>query len=1614
MNSRPAPADALAGFHPAVAGWFRKRFAAPTAAQAAAWPLIRSGRSTLVAAPTGSGKTLTAFLSAIDELVREGLGNAAKHPANATQPPANATQPPAKATQPSAKAANHPAKAAPAKPADPAASPDAAENTAAAALPDATLVLYVSPLKALSNDIRLNLEAPLAGIADELAQRGLPPVEIRTAVRTGDTSQQERTAVRKRAPHILVTTPESLYVLLGSASGRAMLSTVRTVIVDEIHALAGNKRGCHLALSLERLDALCGRRLPRIGLSATQKPITTVARFLVGSAAAGNHGADAGSKTESSTNSNVPAQRASRRTTGRSAQADHNDPGPLPLDPEGHPIDCAIVDVGHVRERDLAIEIPPEPLEAVMANDVWERVYDRLAELVAQHRTTLVFVNTRRMAERVARHLTDRLGKEAVAAHHGSLAKEHRFDAEQRLKAGALRVLVATASLELGIDIGDVDLVCQIGSPRTIAAFLQRVGRSGHQVGAVPKGRLFPTSRDDLIECAAILDCVRRNELDRLVMPHAPLDVLAQQIVAEVAAAEWNEEALFERVCRAAPYAALKREQYDAVLRMLAEGYTGRHGVRGAWLHRDAVSRTLRGRRGSRLVALTSGGTIPDNADYAVLLEPQGVNIGTVNEDFAVESLAGDVFQLGNASYRILRVEAGRVRVEDAHGQPPNIPFWLGEAPGRSDELSAAVARLREEVERRLAAAQPRAEGDERGEVDAVDEGADGSERANDAHAERRAAALAPAIGWLVSTLGLSEGAARQIVEYLARARAALTVLPTQHTLVMERFFDESGGMQLVIHAPFGSRINRAWGLALRKRFCRSFNFELQAAATEDAIILSLTGSHSFVLDEVWRYLRSSSAEHILIQALLDAPLFGVRWRWNATTSLALPRQTGGRKTPPPIQRMRSEDLLAAVFPDQVACLENIVGERELPDHPLVNQTVDDCLHDAMDTDGWLRLLRRMEAGEVTLVARDLPAPSLLAAEILSARPYAFLDDAPLEERRTQAVLSRRWTDPESADDLGALDAAAIESVAAEAWPLVRDADEMHEALMGLACINEREAEKSDGWPACLAALAQAGRATRMKVALDDALWVPVERLTCLQALYPQAPCEPALRPPAGHDAPWHEEDALVEVIRARLTGFAPQPVPVIARSLALPASAVALALTKLEAEGYVMRGRFTPGAADDEWCERHLLARIHRYTVRRLRREIEPVQRHDFMRFLFEWQHVSPATRVEGRDALAAVVDQFEGWEAAAGAWEEEILPTRVKDYSITWLDELCRAGKVVWARLGARTRTASGPVRATPVVLLPRRHLLHWQALVGEANGELSARAQRVHDLLAQHGAMFFGELAQHAHLLPVELENALGELVAAGLANADGFAGLRALIKPVAKRNAHYGSRRPRGAGALIGGMEDAGRWALLRRPVASTAATAATTAVAAVAADTANAANAAKAAQSETRDIAALARKPQTEPEVLEHVVLTLLRRYGVVFWQLLAREAPWLPPWRDLLRVLHRLEARGHVRGGRFVEGLSGEQFALPEAIPVLREVRRHANDGVLVCVAATDPLNLVGTVLAGEKVPAVAGNRVLFRDGVPVATLAGGSFDYLGDFDPTTKNQMRMRLAQRY
>ncbi|WP_129136635.1 DEAD/DEAH box helicase [Luteimonas sp. YGD11-2] len=1429
----------LEPFHPAVAQWFASAFPAPTPAQAAAWPAIRAGRDVLVSAPTGSGKTLTAFLTAIDMLVREGLATAG-------------------------------------------------------GLVDETAVIYVSPLKALSNDVQLNLEAPLAGIRQQLAALGFDDVPIRAAVRTGDTPQAERARMRRRPPHILVTTPESLYVMLGSASGRDMLRTARSVIVDEIHAVAGDKRGSHLALTLERLDALAGRRLVRVGLSATQKPIDTVARFLVG------------------------------------ATADDVMP------------DCAIIDVGSDRPRDLGLELPPTPLSAVLSTDQAQQVYRRIAQLAQTHRTTLVFVNTRRMAERAARHLGELLGREHVAAHHGSLSREARLDAEQRLKRGELQVLVATASLELGIDIGDVDLVCQIGSPRSISAFLQRAGRSRHHVGGVPKARLFPTSRDELVECAALLDCVRRGELDVLRIPQAALDVLAQQIVAETAAQDWDEDALFELVRRAWPYRALERHDFDAVVRMLADGYVGRHGPRAAWVHRDAVHRRLRARKGARMVATMSGGTIPEIGDYTVMLEPDGHGIGSVNEDFAVESLTGDVFQLGNASYRILRVEPGRLRVEDAHGLPPTIPFWLGEAPGRTDALSAGVSRLRAEVAERLDATPAAAP--------------------EDMHADAR--------DWLQRGVGLSPETARQIVDYLGAARASLGVLPTQQCVVLERFFDASGGTQLLIHAPFGSRINRAWGLALRKRFCRTFNFELQAAATEDAIVLSLSTSHSFPLEDVARFLHSASALDVLVQALLDAPLFGVRWRWNATTALALPRFTGGRKVAPQLQRMRAEDLLAAVFPDQVACLENIVGEREIPDHPLVAQTLRDCLHDAMDAPGWLQVLGAIEAGDIQVVARDLTSPSPLAAEPCNARPYAFLDDAPLEERRTQAVQHRRYADPASADDLGRLDPAAIARVRDEAWPEASTADELHDALMLLGALDEAELQRTPEWPALVDSLQASGRATRMALG-DGVLHVATERLPLLRALHPQAPVTPAVVVPADCIGDWDADTAAVEFVRARLGALGPVQADALARPLRLDVGVVEQALRVLEHEGTAMQGRFTGGAAL-EWCERGLLARIHRDTLGRLRREIEPVAVADYVRFLCDWQRVTAATRSSGADALAGVLSQLEGFEAPASAWETELLALRVRDYAITWLDELCTAGRTTWLRLrpraGEPVAGRSGTLRATPVVLLPRREAARWTRLAPapmDAEG-LSSRARRLHEVLQRQGASFFDELQDDARLLRTELEDALSELVAAGLAHCDSFAGLRALLVPPSKRPA----AGRRGRRVALSGIADAGRWGPARRDEADAGA------------------------------------------DDIEYVARVLLRRYGVAGWRMLQREPDWLPPWRELVRVYRRLEARGEIRGGRFVAGIAGEQYALPEAVGLLRAVRNRPPTGELVCVSAHDPLNLAGTVLPGERLPRQPGARLVLRDGHVVATRLGDAIEVDASLDAETAAAARAALVR--
>ncbi|MDE0072951.1 MAG: DEAD/DEAH box helicase [Gammaproteobacteria bacterium] len=1460
-------------FHPIVAGWFTETLGPPLPAQERAWAAIRDGRHTLLAAPTGSGKTLAAFLNAIDELLREGLEHG---------------------------------------------------------LENEVRVLYISPLKALSADIHKNLEEPLAAIRERAEGAGLPGVRIRSAVRTGDTPSSRRAAMLRTPPHILVTTPESLYLLLTAERSRAMLGTVRTVIVDEIHAVIDSRRGSHLALSLERLGHVVGRPLQRIGLSATQKPVGEVARFLLGS-------------------------------QNRDAE----------IDPER----CQIIDAGHRRTMDLAIEVPPSPMEAVMSHEVWSEVYERLTESIEAHRTTLVFVNTRRMAERLAARLTDRLGEEAVTAHHGSLSKEARLSAEDRLRAGTLKALVATASLELGIDIGHVDLVCQIGSPRWISTFLQRVGRSGHTVRGTPKGRLFPLSRDDLVECAALVRAVNDGELDRLVMMPQPLDVLAQQTVAESACEPWSEDDLYHLWRGAYPYRELARAHFDEVVQMVAEGFVTRRGRRGALVHRDRVNGRIKGRRAARLTAITAGGAIPDNADYRVVLDPEETFIGTLNEDFAIESSAGDIFQLGNTSWRILQVNSGTVRVADAHGEPPTIPFWLGEAPGRSAELSTAVARLRSDVEARL----------------------DGEQE--DAAAK-----------WL-EELGLSDSAARQIQHYLREAKHILGALPTQDTLVLERFFDEAGGMQMILHAPFGSRVNRAWGLALRKKFCRQFNFELQAAATEEGVLLSLGPQHSFPLEDVFRYVHPDTLERTLVQALIDSPVFPTRWRWNATISLAVLRNRAGRKVPPQLQRMEADDLMAAAFPDAAACLENIGGDREIPDHPLVRQTMRDCLEEAMAMSELDAVLRRVLAGEIRYVTRDTPEPSVLSHEILNSAPYSFLDDAPLEERRARAVQTRRAFEPSSADELGALDPAAIQRVREEVWPDPRDADELHDALLTAGVLTTAEGEQGnrgaegDGrsWQGLFEELCATGRAGRLQVgeagsSVDsDALawWVSAERLPeVLAAAGAEVRLEPALTPPADLAArEWSREEAVRELVRGRLQLCGPVTAGEMAQALAVDEPEVKAALLALEAEGFVLRGAFTSPDAGVEWCERRLLARIHRYTLNRLRAEIRPVSQADFMRFLFAWQRVAEGEQAAGVEGLAGVLAQLEGFETCAGAWEADVLGRRVTSYDPGLLDAVCLAGRVTWARISppaGNGRSMRGPLPATPIAFLDRSRMEVWLRPGGDpsTNGAaslLSAHGRAVHDVLADRGASFFHELVGASGLLPTRVEEALGELVAAGLATADSFTGLRALLVPSDRRKPLGPAGRSSRAASVVGargrlgrrgrrrssvafGVDSAGRWSLLRRDLPDSGGGA-----------------------GEEARAASIAR--------------VLLRRYGVVFRRLLDNE-PRTLPWWQLVRALRRMEARGDVRGGRFVNGVSGEQFALPEAVGLLRRIRRRTPSGRPVPVSAADPLNLTGILAPGPRIAKSTRSRVVYRDGVPVAAHEGGAFVRLGEYEDGVANQI--------
>jgi len=1434
----------ISRFHPLVQEWFKSRFSEPTEAQVEGWPAIAQGRHTLIAAPTGSGKTLAAFLTCIDDLVRQGLSGE---------------------------------------------------------IPDRTQVVYVSPLKALSNDIQKNLATPLEEIAALAEAAGTPLPEIRAAVRTGDTRASERAKMAKRPPHILITTPESLYILLTSKSGRQGLTGVHTLILDEIHAVADDKRGSHLSLSVARLCALAENPITRIGLSATQRPIEEIGRLLVGSDSIG---------------------------------------------PDGKP-DCLIVNTGQARTIDLAIELPQRELGPIASHEMWDEALESVAELVRAHGTTLVFVNTRRMVERISHQLSARLGDDAVVAHHGSLSRTTRLAAEQKLKGGQVKVCVATASLELGIDIGVVDLVCQIGSPRSIGVLLQRVGRSGHQVGGTPKGRLFPLTRDELAECVALSRAIKHGNLDTLTIPPWPVDVLAQQIVASCAQEEWTENDLFALCRKAYPYRDLPREKFDHVVEVLSDGFTLRQGRRGAFLHRDGINLKIKGRRGAPIAAMTSGGAIPDNADYDVILDPEEIFIGTVNEDFAIESLAGDVFLLGNTAWKIRRVESGKVRVEDAQGQPPTVPFWLGEAPGRTWELSQEVSELREGIDQRL-----------------------------DDHAKAQQ--------WVMDESAVDQESSRQLVAYLEEGKRVLGVVPSKTKVVAERFFDESGGMQLVIHAPFGARVNRAWGMALRKKICRTFDFELQATAADDGLNFALGPGLSMPVDEVFTYLNEKTIQGVLEQAILQAPLFVTRWHWNATRSLAILRHTGGRKVPAPLVRMRSEDLLAAVFPAQVACQDNAMpGDIDVPDHPLVFETMRDCLTEAMDVEGCKELLAGITDGSIEIFGRDTVQPSAFSHQILNAMPYAFLDDAPLEERRARAVSLRRAL-PEDSRDLSALDPAAVERESANAWPRMQDADELHDALLVLGVLPESTAlafaaiEGTDAIGEWFESLEAAGRVYRME---DDGVtyWAAAERLSLLRPVYPDAvfaPTPPDYLLVSNNQEESLREDNIHSVLRGWVECSGPLTATELVESLGIPRDDIVYALGRLENEGVVLRGSFRTEVEEEEFCDRRILSRIHRSTIDTLRREVEPVPPSAFMRFLLCWQHVDPAVRLRGEGGLLVAIEQLQGFESASGAIEEEVLLSRVSDYDPVMLDRLCLGGEVLWGRVSLQTDgdQNGGPPplgrssfsRATPITMVLRDSLDWILGPNGQDAEGLTGAAKEVVEVLSRRGASFLSDIVSATQRLPSDIEEALWTLAASGRVTVDGVEALRQRLGGTARRPRRNGRDNRGNRRSGLDRRRGYSRWSLLESfdPV-----------------------------------------DDRSEP-----IARQLLERYGVIFPELLARDALTYR-WRDLVRVLRRLEARGEIRGGRFVSGFIGEQFALPEAVELLRKTRNADPDGSFIALSACDPLNLAGIISPGHRVPSVVRNRLVVRDGLPIASMENGSIVELANVDPEIMDQAKIALS---
>jgi ATP-dependent Lhr-like helicase len=1359
-------------FLPFVHRWFENTFREPTPPQRDGWNAIASARDTLIVAPTGSGKTLASFLWALDHLHRLAVDGR---------------------------------------------------------LEDKVYVVYVSPLRALNNDIEKNLREPLAGIRRAAEAAGLDLPEVRVAVRTGDTLAAQRQAMTRRPPHVLITTPESLYILLTSAGFRPALAQARFVIVDEVHALLGGKRGAHLALSLERLQALVqeagGPRPQRIGASATVRPVEDALAFLTGATAA----------------------------------------------------DPVAVDAGFSRDLDVRVTSPVDDFLTTQSDMVWDATLQQVAELVQSHRTTLVFAQSRRSAERLARDLNDRIVDGRVAAHHGSLSRRARLEAENRLKAGDLKALVATSSLELGIDVGAIDLVVQLQSPRNVAAALQRVGRAGHALSRVSKGRIVVTKGEELLEAAAVVRSIRERTLDRMHMPNAPLDVLAQQIVAAVAAESLDVDVLYRRFIAAAPYRTLTRETFREVVRSVAEPLP--HEVKGVaprvlW---DRVNDRLHARRGTRFLALTSGGTIQDAGLYDVFVADTDLKVGTLDEEFVTESLPGDVFLLGSNAWKIVRVRADRVLVEDAHGMSPTIPFWKGEHPSRSYDLGVAVGRLRREAAARI----------------------DDPEF----------------VAWAERECGLEERAALAMRAWLAKAGEVLDGVPDDRGLVVESFADEMGGRHAMIHSVFGMRVNGAWGMALKEKVRRAYGLVAEAAHVDDGLLLSFApGQVPPSPERLTTLVAPEEVDDLLGRALIGSPLFGTRFRHAAVRALFIPRMYKGQRTPAYLLRLKADALLEAV--------------GGLPDFPVVAETLRECFEDALDVPRFKRLLERLHDGEMWTRHVDTPLPSPFVYPLLLAWDWAYLDAGHAEERRTDAVSMRKaWTVAP-----GPLDPKVVAAVEAELQKTAperraRDANELAAILDDLGDLTRDEiAARSDADPdAMIAALRAERRITEAEFPGGRHAWIPAADALHYAAL---------------------ATDAGVERIALRLLRTRGPVTPAwLSARYGLTAAEATDVLDRLAGRGVVRRGEYVAGVAAPQYVHIAVLEEIQRRQVhsRRLPRPVATAEQ--FTAALLRRHHLHPDHRLVGPPGVLDALELLQGEDFPVRVWEQDLLAARVEDYQREWLDQLGLAGEIVWTPFEPKGAERARSAR----VGVALRENVAWLRPAPTAAAELDPKVKNVLLHLQLRGASFAPDLGRVAGLETRETLAALWELFWAGLVTPDTFSAIvagsaapRAGQTPLPARRPHRrGARRaPVARGPVIG------RWSALAEEEALSA---------------------------------------EERSEAQAHL---LLARYGI-----LARELAQ-GDWSTLRHTLLRMEYGGEVVRGYFVEGLSGEQYALPDALTELDAPSRRAEPHVLVNIA--DPANLWGrtltlTRLDGVRAPAarIATTWLIVRQGRPILLVEG-------------------------